>query len=140
MSRRGFTLLEMLVATTIMGIAVAGVLSTLSTSMRNASRLTDFDRAALLARAKTDELLVERRLPRNADLRGPIDPALLGGAQGGWRARLTLLEAPPIPNPPPHVRVMDRLEVEIWWMAGERRRSFRMEAYRTGPLDPLVTP
>jgi prepilin-type N-terminal cleavage/methylation domain-containing protein len=38
-ARRGFTLLEMLVATTILGVAVAGLLSQLSTSMRSAGRL-----------------------------------------------------------------------------------------------------
>ena len=55
--RRGFTLLEVMVATTIMGIAVVTLLSALSTSVRNATRLTDYDRAVLLARAKMDALL-----------------------------------------------------------------------------------
>ena len=36
-TQRGFTLLEILVATTIMGVAVVGLLSSLSTSMRNAA-------------------------------------------------------------------------------------------------------
>src|SRR5205814_2063081 len=63
-SRRGFTLLEVLVATTIMGVAVVTLLSALSTSVRNATRLTDYDRAALLARAKMDALLVDPALPR----------------------------------------------------------------------------
>ena len=37
--KRGFTLLEMIVATTIMGIAVAGLMSGISSSTRNAARL-----------------------------------------------------------------------------------------------------
>ena len=53
---RGFTLLEVMVATTIMAIAVVGLLSSLSASLRNAARLTDNDRSALLARRKMDEL------------------------------------------------------------------------------------
>ena len=42
---RGFTLLEVLVATVIMGIAVAGLIAGLSQSAKNASRLTDYDSA-----------------------------------------------------------------------------------------------
>ena len=37
--KRGFTLLEMIVATTIMGIAVAGLMSGISSTTRNAARL-----------------------------------------------------------------------------------------------------
>jgi len=51
MRRRGFTLLEMLVASAIMGIAVTALLASLSASLHNAARLTEYDRAALLAAA-----------------------------------------------------------------------------------------
>ena len=50
MGRRGFTLLEMVVATAIMGIAVVGLLSVLAGATRNAARLRDYDRVAQLAR------------------------------------------------------------------------------------------
>ena len=52
----GFTLLEVLVATLIMGIAISGILSGLSGAARNASRLTDHDRVTLLAQQKMDDL------------------------------------------------------------------------------------
>ncbi len=61
MKSRGFTLLEMLVATLIMGIAVVALLSNISTSLRHASRVTDNDRAALAAKRKMDELLLDTR-------------------------------------------------------------------------------
>ena len=49
-NQRGFTLLEVLVAAAIMGIAVAGVLSGLASAGRNASRLTQYDRAVVLVK------------------------------------------------------------------------------------------
>jgi prepilin-type N-terminal cleavage/methylation domain-containing protein len=87
--RKGFTLLEMMAATVVMGIAVVGLLSGISTSMRNAGRLTDYDRAVLLARARMGELLVDRTLPKQTIIEGQFEPALAGGIEGGWRARVS---------------------------------------------------
>ena len=126
--RRGFTLLEVMVATTVMGIAVVTLMSGLSTSVRNASRLTDYDRAALLARAKMDALLVDPRLPLATVMDEPLDPRLLGGARGGWRAQVTPFET--APSPVPGAFGLDRIQLEIWWMSGDRRRSFSLEAFR----------
>ena len=67
-SQSGFTLLEVLVATAVMGIAVAGVLSGLSASARNAARLTAYDRATLLARSKMDELIADQKIPRKVPI------------------------------------------------------------------------
>jgi type II secretion system protein I len=91
MRRGGFTLLEMLVATLIMGIAVVGLLSNISTSLQHASRLADYDRAALVARRKMNELLLDSRLPKGILVSGQFDPAATGVA-GGWRAQMTSFE------------------------------------------------
>lgn len=134
MTRRGFTLLEMMVATLIMGIAVVGLLSGISAATRNAARVGDADRAVLLARAKMDELLLDRTLPRGGVVQGPIDQALLGGRSGGWIARVSPFENPPflVPGAP----AIDRIELQIWWMAGEDRRTFNLDGYRTHTLEP----
>jgi general secretion pathway protein I len=132
MRSRGFTLLEMLVATTIMGIAVVGLLANISASLGNAARLTSYDRAALLARQKMDELLLDRHLPTQVRLEGGFDPALTGGVEAGWRAQLTPFESPP--NARPGVEVLERLELEIWWISGARRRTLALEGFRRGRL------
>lgn len=132
MRSRGFTLLEMLVATLIMGIAVVGLLANISASLRNAARLTDYDRAALLARQKMDELLLDQGLPKMVPLEGGFDPALTGGAEVGWRAQITAFEAPP--NASPGTDILERLELEIWWMSGARRRTVALEGFRQGKL------
>jgi general secretion pathway protein I len=132
--RRGFSLLEVMVATTIMGIAVVTLLSGLSNSVRNASRLTDYDRAALLARARMDTLLTDPKLPQNTVIEEAIDPASLGGAEGGWRARVTPFDVGPAPRP--LAPCLERIELEIWWKAGNRTRSFTLDGFRRGVIAP----
>lgn len=129
---RGFTLLEMLVATVILAIAVTGLMAALSGSLRNAARLTDYDRAAMLARRKMDELLEDKKLPKFVFLEGRWDPSLTSGKESGWRARIQPWEM--LPNPGAGSRSLDRVELEIWWLDGENRRSFRVEGFRRGML------
>ena len=125
---RGLTLLEVLIASVIMAIAVVGLLSSLSTSMRNASRISDYDRATVLARTKMDELLAATRLPKFIVQEGSFDAA------SGWRARATPFES--TPGAGVGVAAIDRVELEVWWMAGDQRRTFTLEGYRRSPLTP----
>lgn len=134
MKQRGFTLLEMLVATLIMGIAVIGLMTAISTSQRNALRVTARDRAALLARSKLDQLLLDAHFPFETVVEGSFDPSLTGGVEGGWRARLRHFEMPP--SPAPGDQALSRMELEIWWMAGGERRTFTLNGYRTDVLRP----
>jgi len=136
--RRGFTLLEMLIATTIMGIAVVGLLSNLSTSLRNAARLTDYDRATVLAREKMDELLLDSRLPRRVALEGTFDRSLTGETEMGWRARLTPFEVPP--NAVVGTIILDRVELEVRWGPGENKRTLALEGFRQGKLTAAEAP
>jgi len=131
-NRHGFTLLEVLVATLIMGIAVSGILSGMAGAARNAARLTDYDRATLLAKQKMDELLMDRNAPRNQDIAAEFDPALTGGVRSGWHARVTPFEATPGANNA--LWDLDRVELEIWWMSGSTRHSFALEGFRRDVL------
>ena len=128
MRTRGFTLLEVLVATMIMGLAVVGLLSAISTSMRNAARLTDYDRVAMVARSQMDALLTNRRLPQLSILEGRFEPALMGGMEAGWRARVSPFETPP--DRGPGTAILERIELEVWWVASEKRRTFTLDAFR----------
>jgi general secretion pathway protein I len=128
MKERGFTLLEVLVATLIMGLAVIGLLSSISVSMRNAARVTDYDRVALLARAQMDNLLLTRRLPWFSVVQGSFDPALIGGREAGWRARVSPFEKAVIPDV--GNAVLERIELEVWWKNGDNQRTFTLDAFR----------
>jgi general secretion pathway protein I len=132
MGKRGFTLLEMVVATTIMGIAVVGLLSGLSGAVRNAARLRDYDRAVQLAQLQMNEMLLNDRLPRNIDLEGAF------GADSGWSARIAPFELPPAPFPGQFA--LDRIELQVWWTYGSQRHTFNLEAYRRHVLTPEDIP
>ena|SRR5438067_548009 len=127
--RSGFTLLEVLVATVIMGIAVAGLIAGLSQSVRNASRLSDYDRAAMLARTKMNDLLLDANLPFDGPVEGRFDPDQSGGIPAGWRASIRPFDVPP--NAGPGVVILQQIALEIWWQPqGGTRRTIGIESYR----------
>jgi general secretion pathway protein I len=138
MNRRGFTLLEVIVASSIMAIAVVGLLSSISTSMNGAIRLTEYDRAALVARRKMDELISNPQLSPGGQYQGALDESQSGGLDGGWSARVTIFEMPP--GARPGTPVLQRIELQVWWERGERRRVFTVEGFRRGVLRPGEVP
>jgi general secretion pathway protein I len=134
MERRGFTLLEMIVATTIMAVAIVGLLAGLSSSTHNAARLQDYDRAVELGRERMNELLLDMTLPHDTAVTGIFDPNQTGGLEAGWRTRLTTFEYPPVVRA--GEAVLDRLELEVWWKTGETTRTYSLEAYRPRAATP----
>jgi general secretion pathway protein I len=124
----------MVVATLIMAIAVVGLLSGISGATRNAARLREYDRAVQLARLRMNDLLMDYMMPRDTQVSGAFDPALTGGIESGWRARLANFEMPP--SPAPGQLALDRIELVIWWANGKDRRTFTLDGYRTRVLRP----
>ncbi len=123
-SNRGFTLLEMLVATAILGIAVAALLGGLSGSLRNASRLSEYDKATIAARQKMEELLVDPVIPRFTEVSGTLTPGVT------WRARMMPFDIPPQAGA--GAPVVDRIELNASWQAGSNKKTIRLEGYRRG--------
>ena len=130
----GFTLLEVMVASVIMAIAVVGLISNLASATRNAARLRDYDRMTQLAQLRMNELLVDQKVPLNVPLAGEYDPAVAGGMRAGWNAQLTNFESPK--QPTVGDLVLDRVVLEVWWMSGAQRKSLALEAFRHRVLQP----
>lgn len=133
----------MIVASTIMAIAVVGLLSGIGGATRNAARLREYDRLVQLARTRMNDLLLDFTLPRDAVVNGTFDPDQTGGATAGWQARLTTFELPP--RVVPNELALDRIELQIWWMSGAQRRTFTLDAFRPrllrqNDMPPAVSP
>lgn len=125
-ARRGFTLLEVLVAATIMAIAIGTLLASLNTSLANASRLSERDRATLEAKRLLDEILTDQSVPEGAMLNGAVSPEI-GLPDGAWRAQVTRFEAG---RTGPGSRLLQRVAVEITWLSGRSPRKAVIEGYR----------
>ena len=129
---RGFTLLEMIVATTIMGIAIAGLLSGISGATRNAARLRDYDRVVQLAQLRMNDLLADPKAPISGGIEGMFEPELTGGLPAGWRAVISVAEKSP--NPVIGDFALDHIVLEVWWQSSDKRQTFTLETYRRRPL------
>jgi hypothetical protein len=122
----------MIVATTILAIAVVGLMTALSGTTRNAARLQDYDRAVQLGRTRMNELMLDRRMPRNSQVSGTFDPGMTGGMEAGWRARVTQFAMPPAVQM--GGAALDRVELEVWWKSGAAIRTYTLDAYRPRAL------
>lgn len=128
---RGFTLLELIVATAILAAAVVGLMSGITGSTHNAARLRDADRVTLAAREQMNELLSDLSLPRDTQIAGTFDPALMGGLNSGWQATLATAERAPGGN---GMLALDRIRLDVWWNAGANKRTITLEGFRRRPL------
>src|ERR1039458_815984 len=117
--KRGFTLLEMIVASTVMAIAVVGLLSGIAGATRNAARLRDYERVVQLARMQMDFLLVDGTVAGSRS--GSFDAQQTGGLAAGWQSRVSPSQTPP--NPVAGQPGLDRVELEIWWVRSEENTS-----------------
>jgi general secretion pathway protein I len=132
-SRSGFTLLEVLVATVIMGVAVSGLIVGLSQSVKNAARLAEYDRAAMLSRTKMNDLLLDVNLPFDGTVQGEFDKT------HGWRAVLKPFDVPP--NAGPGMKILQQVALEIWWQpASGTRRTLDVTGYRQTQIPIPVGP
>jgi len=125
---KGFTLLEMIVATLIMAIAVVGLLNGIAGATRNAARVREYDRVVQLARLRMNDLMANPMAPI-ATSSDRFNPALTGGIEAGWQAQIIPLLKPPDGAP---IQVgLDRVVLQVWWMAGaDNRRTFTLEGFR----------
>lgn len=120
-TNRGFTILEALVAVAIMGTAVAAGMSVISTSLRNAARIEDYQRVALLSRSQMNELLALPEWKAGQSWRGTWN------AESHWIARV---ERVPEAAGRPWDRDVMRLLLTATWKTTRGEKLLHFETVR----------
>lgn len=121
---RGFSLLEMAVATLLLGLAAAGLLGTLGDALAAAQAARDADRATDLARNALNELLATGPPLAGRAIRGS------DGDRFGWRA---WGESADRFGKDSEGRGLAKIQAEVWWFSRGERKTARLESFaRTG--------
>jgi general secretion pathway protein I len=122
MERSGFTLMETLVALSILGIALAVILELFSGGLRSARLSDDYTRAAMYGKQKMEEILSSGLLEegtREGDL----------GDTFTWKTSIFRLE-PPEEEAGKTPFSIYRVEVRILWGADGGKKSFDLSTMK----------
>lgn len=135
--QRGFTLLEALVATAVLGTSVAALLGLFSGALRNAARIEKPEQALLLGQSKLNELLSTGVTTENGITELPFDRTMEGrwDERFRWEARATRFRSSP--EPKPGEILLARITLDVFWKTGtegaERKLSFETYQLRREP-------
>jgi prepilin-type N-terminal cleavage/methylation domain-containing protein len=131
-NQEGFTLLEVLVATVVLGASVAALFSLLSGSLSNARRLQAPEQALLLARSQLNELLAASEQGRAAEPALPLDQRVRGRWSDAFRWEAQANRVPTSRAAVPGEPVLVRIQFDAYWSmgadGGEKRLS--LETYQ----------
>ena len=119
-------MLEVLVASIILAVAVSALLGNLSMSTVNLFRTNDIDRLTFLSKRKMDELISVQTLPRGRVMEGVLETNAENKAIAGFRAQIL----PGLRNNDTR-EVLEKVWLETWLDSGAKRRVLRLESYRT---------
>lgn len=105
---RGFSLLEVLVAFSILAISLGILLSLFSTGLRNLSVSRDYSRALIIAESKLAEIAVEQPLESNGRA-GAFDDKYR------WTVEISEHGTPPMDSPPGGSARLYLITVTVTW-------------------------
>ena len=125
----GFSLLEMIVATTLLSLAIVGLLSVVRTSLSNVARVKEYDRVAMLARSTMSEIWVQDPLQVPNQISGRYDDL------SGWEAVVEPFEMPVVFRP--GGVMIARIRLNVWWLADGRRKTQLFDGFKRVLITPF---
>ena len=117
----GFSLLEMVVATGLLGVAMVGILGSIGSSVTAVGAAREYDAAALIARSTMNDLLTAWPLPLGTTMGDRYPDG------SGWEAIAMPMEGFGRDG---SGRQLVRVSLVVWWHSGGDRKEIRLEGYR----------
>jgi type II secretory pathway pseudopilin PulG len=119
----GISLLEVLMAVSLLGMSFATIFSGLSAALRTTDRLDRFDRASDFGARKLSELILDPSLVAG-QMRSGVSPSGIA-----WQARTQLVDTRPLPNSDKPARLV-QITLELEWRTRSGRQSLSLETLK----------
>jgi len=124
-SQKGISLLEILIAVSLLGVAFTAVFTSLSTALRTIDRLAQYNRAVDFAHLQLNVVLLEPALEPGFQRSGVFPSGET------WTARAELVEERPGPSPDRRVQLL-RVIVAVRWKLPGGWQTFTLQTLRVG--------
>lgn len=129
----GVSLLEVLIAISILGIGFTAIFSGLSSALRTVDRIDHYAQVTEFAANKLNEIAVDSQLEPGQVLSGISDSEL------SWRARTELVDQRPGVSADQPVQLV-RVEIQVSWETSKGPQSFALQTLRLRIPPPVVSP
>ena len=122
--KKGFTLIEVMVALAILGIAITVIVELFSGNLRLARKSEDFSRAVFYGRQLLEELCLKQKFPKNVEE---------GTFEGNFRWKyeiepVTLVDEEQEEKFPLEVF---KIKVSVYWPAKDKEKTLTFETLKT---------
>ena len=127
--RRGFTLIEVLVAAAVLGIAATALFGLLSKSLFNLRKIEDLHRYELAAQDVMNRVLLLSTLPAPAQAGGALDNIGIGAH---WIVNVQPWAGSSLKDRPEEAVL--RIDVVVTWPGRSSQRSIEVEALKAAKV------
>lgn len=124
--KQGFTLIEVVIALAILGVALTVIIELFSGGLRLGRASVEYTKAVNFARMKMEEIAIKPNIQEGTD-EGEFDPTYR------WQVeikKMDLLSAQKDRDLNPPVELF-QVKVNVLWKSGSKERSAIFETYRT---------
>ena len=129
----GISLLEVLMAISLLGISFATIFSGLSAALRTTDRLERFDRGNEFATKKLSELVLDPSVA-DGEVRSGVSPSGIW-----WRARTQLVDTRPLSDPKKPAQLV-RIILEVSWRTRSGWQGLNLETLKLCIPEPPPSP